>query len=202
MILSDSGITAMILAGRIRVEPAVRPEDLRPAGIRVYLADNLLEPVPGKVVDASAPDGDSFRLISIKSKEFILEPGRLVLGATREFVFVDRGLLCLIDGRSTLARLGLTIHLGSSVFDNVHEEPRFVTLELFNAGPFRLILRVNMPIGMLLFSLLEGEIQQAAQDQYRSQLGVTAPRLGALTSLHIKQKDIEHVRFVSIPASD
>jgi len=177
MILSDRSIRGALLTGEINVEPSVSDADIRPNGIRVHLSDRLLIPPLDEVVDPTAQSELAFREQDISRQPFVIERGAFVLGATKEAVRLSRTLTCHIDGRSTLARLGLMVHCSSSAFDNVHDETRTPTLELINLGPFKLILRHNMAIAMLQFTRLTSEIEQPSQAQYRGQSGPQGPNL-------------------------
>lgn len=177
MILSDRSIKERLEDGQIVVVPAVRDADIRPNGIRVHLSNRLLIPPQRRVVDPTSSEHLEFQGRDISGEPFVIKQREFVLGATVEAVRLGRSLTCHIDGRSTLARLGLMVHCSSSVFDNVHDEARVPTLELINLGPFDLMLTSGMAIAMLLFTQLTSEIQQPSQSQYRGQLGPTEPNL-------------------------
>lgn len=177
MILSDRTIWECLRNGQIEITPSIGQTNIRPNGIRVHLSNQILIPPTDLLVDPLSPQKLDFQAIDISADPYIIERGKFILGATIEAVRLSRSLTCHIDGRSTLARLGLMVHCSSSVFDNVHDEARAPTLELINLGPFDLKLSAGMPIAMLLFSQLSSEIEQASQEQYRGQTGPVAPNL-------------------------
>lgn len=59
-----------------------------------------------------------------------------------------------LDGRSSLARLGLMVHVTAHRIDPGWEGK--IVLEFFNAGKLPLALRPNMAIGALSFEVLSG----------------------------------------------
>lgn len=179
MILSDETLARYLRAGKIQILPAVRPSDIRPTGIRVHLDDKLLVPVAGQVVDLGGTSdiSDNYQTAHIGQEGYLLHQDDFVLASTAETILTDRTLICHVEGRSTLARLGLMIHCSSSIADNMHDEPRAITLELKNIGKFHLLLRRTMPIAMLVFSELSTAIRQDSQPQYRGQSKVTPPNL-------------------------
>jgi histidine triad (HIT) family protein len=177
MILSDHSIRRQLAMGAIQVDPPVEDDQIRPTGIRVHLSEALLVPRPDFVVDLRASRSPGFDRVELGEDGFLLPPGGFVLGSTREAVRVERDLVCHLDGRSTLARLGLFVHCGSSVVDNNNGGARTVVLELMNGGPFSLRLHAGVPIGLLTFTRLAASIEQPDQRQYDGQLSVTPPDL-------------------------
>jgi dCTP deaminase len=176
MILSDFDIWEFIREKRIDIRPKPKKSAIRPMGVRVHLADELLLPKPDQPIDLEKAEGAPFERKRISPSGFIMRPGQFVLGSTVERIRVSPDLACSLDGRSTIARLGLTIHCTSSVIDNTHDNHRAVTLEMLNVGPFELLLKPRMAIGMVIFSKLISPIAQRSQRQYEGQVGVTAPK--------------------------
>lgn len=177
MILSDTTIQEFIESGKITVFPEFDPSDIRPAGIRLHLGCELLIPVPGQQVDLLAEQEVPFEKIQIPEEGFLLKPNQFVLASTYEKFQVPRNIVCHIDGRSTVARVGLSIHCTSGIIDGNFEEARTVVLEIKNQGHFEIILRQKMPLAMLSFTLLTTEIGQNMQKQYLGQDGVLASNL-------------------------
>src|SRR3989344_1567732 len=162
MILSDSTIKKYIALGKIVVFHQINPLNMRPAGIRLHLGNEILIPIEGQTIDLDNPIEVGFEKVSLK-ESFLLKPGMFIFGTTLEKIRVDRDLLCHVDGRSTLARLGLSVHCESQTVDGNYEEPRSVVLEIKNHGNFNIILKSNMPVAMLLFSELAEPISQNLQ---------------------------------------
>ena len=175
MILSDATIQHYLSTGQIQIFPEFNPADIRPAGIRLHLGSELLIPVAGQKVDLEAQEDIEFERVIIPEDGFILRPGQFVLGTTHERFQVPRDIVCHVEGRSTVARVGLAIHCTSGIIDGNFEEARTVVLEMSNHGPFDIILRYKSALAMLSFSQLTTEITQNAQKQYQGQDGVVAP---------------------------
>lgn len=112
MILSDRDLRAAIASGRLRVEPlgenAIQPSsiDLRiGAEFRVF-ANNRYP-----YIDVRQPMDDLTELVTVDADApFILHPGEFVLGTTLETVTIPDDLVARLEGKSSLARLGLLIH--------------------------------------------------------------------------------------------
>ena len=177
MILSDGAIQAALQAGEVCVEPAIREDDIRGVGLRLYLSgDVLVPPNSDHEVDLSEIKDDQFAYHRIGSEGYLLGSHHFILASTREKVWADRSLICRIDGRSSIARNGLSIHCSSSVIDNIHKEPRVIVLELYNCSHRALRLRTGLAIAMLTFERLEGRIVQDASPQYADQITLLPPR--------------------------
>lgn len=105
-----------------------------------------------------------------KDGSFILKPGLFVLGVTREYIELPKEskIAARVEGRSTLARLGLVVHLTAPTI-HAGFKGRIV-LEMCNFGPYDLILRPGkLAICQLIFERLgespAGEIQTRFLDQ-------------------------------------
>ncbi len=119
----------------------------------------------------------TFKRQVISNEGFILRPNEFVLGSTYERLQVPRNVVCQVDGRSTVARIGLAIHCTSGIIDGNFEEARTIVLEMKNQGPFDIVLRYKMALAMLSFNQLTTDIEQSAQKQYQGQERVTPPNL-------------------------
>ena len=107
---------------------------------------------------------------------FALHPGVLMLGCTFEYVAIPTDLECQVEGRSSLARLGLQVVTASSV------EPGFkgvITLELSNVGTVPLTLMPGVRIAQLVFRTVEPPIEEAygGRRKYQWPIGPEFSRL-------------------------
>lgn len=175
MILSDRTIKDYISVGKIKIFPEFNLGDVRPAGIRLHLGSELLLPIEGQTVDLDSNEDLKFEKIDIRKDCFTLKPGQFILGSTFETFQVPRNIVCHVDGRSTVARIGLTIHCTSAIIDGNFEEARSIVLEMKNQGPFDVVLRYRTALAMLSFSQLTTNIGQSTQKQYQGQSGAVAP---------------------------
>ena len=85
---------------------------------------------------------------------FFLHPGMLALATTLESVKLPANIIGWLDGRSSLARLGLMVHVTAHRIDPGWEGK--IVLEFYNSGKLPLALRPNMVIGALSFEVLSG----------------------------------------------
>jgi dCTP deaminase len=178
MFLSHSTIEKYIDEGSIIIEPDFDKKNIRPAGIRIHLAKNLLLPEPNQVVSLTVAQDLKYKEIDLNKEDFLLEPEQFVLGASYEAIQTPPNILAILDGRSTVARLGLTTHITASVIDGTFEVPHVAVLEIKNVGNFKIRLNFRDPIAMMLFAELKDPVTQKIQTQYSAgQSKATRPNL-------------------------
>ncbi len=177
MFLSDTKIEEFIKNDEIIVSPSIDTKNIRSLGIRIHLGQKLIQYKNDQSVDPTKDTELCFEEIDLSQGNFVLEPGAFVLGATLEAFKTPRNIAGFLDGRSTLARLGLSIHSTAAIIDGLYEEARTITLEIYNAGNLKIILSHKMAIGSLAFFQLDQEVVQAVQEQYRHQNGVVPANL-------------------------
>ncbi len=106
-------------------------------------------------------------------KDYILHPGRFVLGCTLEWVRLPSDAAAFVVGKSKLGRRGIIIETASGV------HPGFcgcITLEIANVGEIPVNLIAGMPICQLFFHDISGEVGLAKT----SLSGQRKPRVGQL----------------------
>ena len=184
MFLSHKTLEKLIDDGSLIIQPNFDKKDIRPLGIRIHLAKDILVPEPGQTASLTEASELKYREIDLEKEEFYLEPNQFILGATFEAVQTPKDVMALLDGRSTVARLGLTTHVTASIADGTFEEPHVVVLEIKNVGNFRVRLKYRDPIAMMVFARLTEPVEQKIQSQYGGgQNKVTPPNLGFRTGL-------------------
>lgn len=181
--LADRDILVAMKENRFRVEPFT-PEQLRPAGLTLTLGAEILRPRPRPLIDFDSADVtiDYDRTILDGESVFILESGGFALGHTKETVSVGSGLGLLVEGRSTLARVGVSVVQAAMIIDTGHHD-RPITLELSNAGPSAVALRGGMPIARAILFELTSEPSRLYDDYGRyakQKAGVGIPLPGRL----------------------
>lgn len=175
MFLSHQAIEDCLAKKLIIIGPAFDAKNLRPAGIRLHLGDTLLIPEPDQTVDLTEPTELRYKKIDLNKTVFYLKPDEFILGSTYETVQTAPNILALLDGRSTIARLGLTTHVTAAVIDGTFAAPHTPTLEIKNVGNFTIRLKPGDPIAMMLFAELKDPVTQNLQSQYHATLQQVAP---------------------------
>ncbi len=190
MRLCDSDIENWLDAGRLVITPRPPTERINGATVDVRLG-NKFRTFSGHTaayIDLSGPKNEiSAALERVMSDELVLEPGQafflhpgeLALAVTLESVTLPDDVVGWLDGRSSLARLGLMVHVTAHRID-----PGWtgcIVLEFYNSGKLPLALRPGMLIGALSFETLSGPAVRpyhTRQDaKYRGQQGAVASRI-------------------------
>lgn len=106
---------------------------------------------------------------SIPSTGFELPRRELVLGWTKEYINIptDARLAARVEGKSSLARLGIGIHLTAPT---IHAGFKgHIRLEIVNHGPIPIILKAGMRICQLIFELTLGTPESGYKGQFLDQ---------------------------------
>lgn len=93
---------------------------------------------------------DQMRVETIAKEGFRLEPKECILGSTVEVIKVPSDLSARVEGKSSLGRVFLAIHVTAGFID-----PGFqgqITLEIVNLGPWSVTLWPGMKIAQVSFS--------------------------------------------------
>ncbi len=181
MIMSDLEIRAAINQGRLAFTPPI-PENsdrIGSSSVDLLLAPELLvfppPTVAGITVSPTAAGSRIRELVSRLSepetmeedRPYVIQPGRLIIGKTLENVRLARDIAGRIEGRSSLARIGLAVHVTAPTVlagwsGNLY-------LEIHNVGPFPIELRREMPIAQLVLERTGVPPDQPYSGQFRGQ---------------------------------
>lgn len=153
--LVDHQIERAINTGRLIIDPWT-PSMLQPASIDLHLdrffrmyrgSDTTSD--PKKPIDPKSPERRTF-LRSIEPDEtFTLRSMGFCLASTIERVQIPNNMVGRVEGKSSVGRLGLFVHITAGFMDPGFDG--WTTLELFNAAPFPIILYPGMPICQMGF---------------------------------------------------
>ncbi|MBI2102801.1 dCTP deaminase [Candidatus Woesearchaeota archaeon] len=137
--LSDIDIRSALANGDLIINPFL-PEQIRPAGVTFHLGEKILKPIGNKVIDLKKKELPEYEEhIMTEDKPYLLRSGDFVLGHTFETIGLSRSIGMMLEGRSTIARLGVTVVQTAMIADS-GTEPRRLTLEIKNNGPHDIVL--------------------------------------------------------------
>lgn len=93
---------------------------------------------------------------TIDAEGYVLEPGPLILGYTAEYVNLksDARLAARVEGKSSLARLGVAVHVTAPTIHAGFDGK--IRLEIVNHGPIPIRLTPGMRICQLIFETTLG----------------------------------------------
>lgn len=137
------------------------PSNVQPASIDLTLGNEFIVNGAHYALSAASP----------------IAPREFLLATTVESVYVPPHLVAQINGRSTWARRGLTVHTTAGFID-----PGFrgtITLELYNVSANTLYIPLGERICQLVFSTLTSPAMRpygsaGLGSHYQGQTGVTA----------------------------
>lgn len=144
--------------GDLRIDP-FEPARLNPNSYNLALHDELLiyEEI---VLDAASPN--RFRRIPIPPEGLTLQPNVLYLGRTVEYT-ETHALVPMIQGRSSLSRLGLFINPGGSFGDAGYSGTW--TIEMHCVQPVRIY--AGMQICQIYYLHLDGNCCEYSSRKYQ-----------------------------------
>lgn len=164
MVLSDVEIWAEIGTGLLKIEPLPSHDRVVASSIDLLLDKDLLilpdrnDPkIKGLTVDASAVNVMAFLESNSTKKDlsghpYEMEPGELVIGKTFERIELPSHLAARVEGKSSLGRPGLAVHITAPTIQSGFKGR--LTLEMYNAGPYKLKLNARMQICQLIVERL------------------------------------------------
>lgn len=144
MILSDRDINHIIKNGEYLLVNPYNDEMLQPNSIDLTLGDELL-----------TLTGES---IELSYDSYMLKPNEFILGATLEKIHIPHDLVGHIDGKSSIGRLGVFIHVSSGFIDSGFNGN--VTLEIYNCTDKEFELSYGMTICQIVFQTLTSPVSR------------------------------------------
>lgn len=185
MILTDREIKLSIAAGQIEIEPTPVADSCASTSVDLTL-DSLIRiykpAVPGAstVIDPSIPEFNAKVLIEGLTDSRQIDPangydlpiGQFVLAWTREMINLKEHarIAARVEGKSSLARLGLAIHVTAPTIHAGFRGP--IQLEIKNHGSLPIRLRIGMKICQLIFETTLGMPDRAYRGQFLGQAAV------------------------------
>jgi dCTP deaminase len=158
MILAKPEILRQITAGRIKIEP-YDEEALGPASIDLTLDDKLrVFNTDRHITQADIDYKTLTRLVGIDDG-YLLKPGELVLGITRERITLPEDVCGWLNSRSRFARIGLMSHIAAPFLAPGIANKQI--LEIFNAGRNQIRLTSGMKICHVVLEECKGSAKYA-----------------------------------------
>lgn len=166
MILCKPDIIRYLEEKRLVISPDVASDAVDQVSIDLRLGRKFTTFKPKSYLGSIRADPSIFESLDLwertQADTYRLEPGKLVLAQTLETLTIPSDLVGLVEGRSSWARLGISIHITAPKID-----PGFhgtVTLEMVNLGHAAVDLRAeeDRPAQLILIqntgSLGEGDL--------------------------------------------
>ena len=176
MVLSDTEIRADLAAQRLRIDPYPVGR-IGPSSIDLLLHPSLrILPAPDQVRGISIdPRQVDVAILLSQQREYRLDEegsykmthGQVVIGKTLETIELPTDIAGRVEGKSSLARLGLAVHITAPTIQAGFRGT--LVLEIYNAGPWTLELTDGMEIAQAVFERLGEPPSSGYQGRFQNQ---------------------------------
>ena len=167
MILSDKDIKNALAAGDISIDP-FEEKYLQSASVDLHLDRHFLvyDTNQNFVIDPKMPMEEMMDEVMIEEdKPFVLQPGEFALGMIYEKTGVSSRMVGRLEGKSSIGRMGLLIHITAGFLDPGNSLK--MTLELHNTANLPILLYYKMPIAQMAFE----ELSSPCEKPYSKAIG-------------------------------
>lgn len=176
MILADHQIQQKIKNNEIKITPPPTPEQYQPSSLDLRLGNEYWQMITQEQVIDPYQNEPKYNIINANS--IVLPPNAFILGVTRETISLPNDLCARLEGRSSIGRLGISIHVTAGYID-----PGFqgkIVLEIKNVSPNTIMLHEGMRICQLVFEELGAPCKApygSCGNKYQGQDGVVGSLL-------------------------
>lgn len=181
--ISDSQIERMCLECKL-IDP-YKKENLQPASYDLTLNNYFRIQDNGTegIINPNSRDRQYDKLICIGQiigiSNIVIKPGEFILAESVEKLNIPDICIGRLEGKSSLGRIGLLVHITAGFFD-----PGFqgtATLELLNVNRLPIRLHYGMKICQMSFSYINGKVDRPyghpdLGSKYQGQTGPTAAK--------------------------
>ena len=181
MILSDKSIKEKINTGEISISPFSQ-DSLQPASYDLHLDKNIMyfNTNGNNIIDVKKPVDELMIRTQISDSGFVIEPHQLVLANVIEITGVDSKHVGRLEGKSSLARIGLIIHATAGFLDPGNKLR--LTLEMVNLSPLPIRIYAGMKIAQIAFEELDTPCEKpygskSLNSKYSGDLTVQASKI-------------------------
>lgn len=156
-ILSDKTIKEYLEEGKIVIDPLKDEQQIQPSSVDMRLGDEFKvfkvirkpyidpkdeEDIAEYMESSTVPEGEAF----------IIHPNEFALATTQEYYKVPDDLVARVEGRSSMGRLGVTMHVTAGYVDPGFEGR--ITLEISNIGAMPVALYPGQRVCQLVFETM------------------------------------------------
>ncbi|MHA1860601.1 MAG: dCTP deaminase [Candidatus Asgardarchaeia archaeon] len=159
MFLGRDDIFMALKKGDIQIEP-FNEDMVGPDSVDVHLGDKLLiVENNGEIIDPEDLSNQRVRVHDLNERPYLLKRDDFILGHTMEKIGLSNKIFALIEGRSSLGRLGVVVHMTAGIIHAGwgYDNPNALTLEISSVNPNPILIKKRMGIGQLVFAELKNE---------------------------------------------
>lgn len=149
MILVDWQIRDRIGRGFITID-SFDPSLIQPNSLDIRLGNHFVWYRKGdEIIDPYESSSVGSGVEELTADSFIIQPGAFILGRTLESIGLPDNIVATIEGKSSIARLGITLHQTGGWIDAGFRGT--ITLEMCNVNSRPVKVYAGMPVGQLVF---------------------------------------------------
>ena len=193
-ILSDKDIKKYLKQGKIGIEPLLYEKQIQPSSVDMRLGDEfkVFKVIRKPYIDPKDGEDISSYMESNKKKKddaFIIHPNEFALATTLEYVKVPDDLVARVEGRSSMGRLGVTMHVTAGFIDPGFEGK--ITLEISNIGSMPVALYPGQRVCQIVFETMTSpsEIPYGHPDRNSKYMGQMRPESSRIKLDYELKKD-------------
>ena len=185
MILVDWQLLDRIERGHIKIDPYDK-NLVQPNSLDIRLGNHFVWYKPGRRSSTRTTGTALLRALRRPhADEFVvLDPGQFVLAETLECIELPDNIVATIEGKSSIARLGVTLHQTGGWIDAGFRGT--ITLEMCNVNTRPVKIYAGMPIGQLVFYTTERAAEPVLQ---KGRCKIPRPEAGNAVAVPCEQKE-------------
>lgn len=172
MILSDQTIIEKIQKQEITINPLPTPEQIQPTSIDLRLGHEYLSPIhQQETIDIK---NNEPKYQKLNGDAILLPAGEFILATTKEWIELPSDIIARVEGRSSIGRLGIAIHVTAGFIDAGFKGN--ITLEIKNLSNNNVILYEDMRVCQIVFETVDKTVKNpygCCGNKYQGQKGVT-----------------------------
>ena len=171
MILTDNQIIKKIQDQQIIIKPTPTKEQIQPCSIDIRLGNEFWQMI--KTEETLDPKNNEPKYNPIRANAIIIPSNEFTLATSKEYIEIPPDMVARVEGRSSIGRLGLTVHVTAGFIDAGFKGN--ITLEIKNLSPNDIILYENMRVAQLVFEELGNtptRVYGECGNKYQNQKGV------------------------------
>ena len=179
-ILSDKDIKKCLKEGKIGIEPLRDEKQIQPSSVDMRLGDEfkVFKVIRKPYIDPKDEEDIASYMESTvvpEGEAFIIHPNEFALATTLEYVKVPDDLVARVEGRSSMDRLGVTMHVTAGFIDPGFEGN--ITLEISNIGAMPVALYPGQRVCQIVFETMTSpaELPYGHPDRNSKYMGQTRP---------------------------
>lgn len=199
-ILSDKDIKDHLKNGIIVIKPLENPDmQIQPSSVDLRIGNEfkgfkIIHKPYINPMDKSDIDSYMESVHINENEPFIIHPGEFALATTHEVVKLPDNLVARVEGRSSIGRLGITMHVTAGYVD-----PGFhgkITLELSNVGKMPVAIYPRQRVCQIVFETMTSPSERPYGHPERDSkyMGQKSPEASKIKQdYELKNREIEKI---------